>query len=276
MGMGLTLAAEGLLLRFRNPAARTALSVLAMIGIFLVLLSATPLPYWVYVMWTVSAFAGLMALNREKVPGKGLGGLGGALIATTLGLCLAELPHHLAPKLTVPPDTTVYVIGDSISAGIGNKERCWPSILEEMTHLSVVNLAQAGATTDRALKQAQAIQHPASLVIVEIGGNDLLGDKDASTFETELDALLTLLRTDQHQVLVLELPLFPFRNAYGTAQRRIIIKHKSAMLPKRLFTQVLGTDHGTLDGLHLSQAGHHAMAALIADVLEKEWPIAGE
>jgi lysophospholipase L1-like esterase len=42
------------------------------------------------------------------------------------------------------------------------------------------------------------------------------------------------------------------------------------MLPKRYFARVLGTQDGTLDGLHLSQAGHDAMAETIAEVLNKK------
>jgi lysophospholipase L1-like esterase len=71
-------------------------------------------------------------------------------------------------------------------------------------------------------------------------------------------------------VLVLELPLFPFQNAYGRAQRKVVAKHGVAMLPKRYFARVLGAENGTLDGLHLSQAGHDAMARIIAETIQKE------
>jgi lysophospholipase L1-like esterase len=33
---------------------------------------------------------------------------------------------------------------------------------------------------------------------------------------------------------------------------------------------VLGTENGTLDGLHLSQAGHNAMAGIIAKVIQEK------
>ncbi len=75
---------------------------------------------------------------------------------------------------------------------------------------------------------------------------------------------------NHHEVLLFELPLFPFRNAYGRAQRAVVRKHGIAMLPKRFFADVLGTRDGTLDGLHLSQAGHDAMAEIIAEVLSGE------
>jgi lysophospholipase L1-like esterase len=89
-------------------------------------------------------------------------------------------------------------------------------------------------------------------------------------FHSTLDALVASLRANQHQVLILELPLFPFQNAIGRAQRQVVAEHGVAMLPKRYFARVLGTENGTLDGLHLSQAGHDAMARIIAKVIEEQ------
>ncbi len=62
------------------------------------------------------------------------------------------------------------------------QERCWPVILADMTQFRVVNLAQPGATVKSAMAQSKGIAESGSLVIVEIGGNDLLGGTDASDF----------------------------------------------------------------------------------------------
>ena len=48
----------------------------------------------------------------------------------------------------------------------------------------------------------------------------------------------------------------------------MVSKHGVAMLPKRYFAKVLATENGTLDGLHLSQTGHDAMAKILAGVIE--------
>ena len=73
-----------------------------------------------------------------------------------------------------------------------------------------------------------------------------------------------------HQVLVMELPLFPFQNSYGKAQRDVVSAHDAYLLPKRSFAKVLGTKDGTLDDLHLSQTGHDAMAKVMAGVIQCE------
>jgi len=68
---------------------------------------------------------------------------------------------------------------------------------------------------------------------------------------------------------MIELPLFPFQNAFGMAQRSAATKHGALLLPKRYFASVLGMENGTLDGLHLSQEGHDAMAKIMVSVIQE-------
>jgi acyl-CoA thioesterase-1 len=152
---------------------------------------------------------------------------------------------------------------------MGTGERCWPDVLRDTTGLPVVNLAEPGATVESAMRQASGIPRPGAVVIIEIGGNDLLGGTSTAAFEAELDALVQGLRSSHHDILMFELPLFPFRNGYGMAQRQVAAKYGVALLPKRCLTAVLGQDGSTLDGLHFSQEGHNAMAEIVARVLKK-------
>jgi len=270
VGLGLVLVAQVLVFRFRNRVARKVFTVATIVGVIVVIISATPLPTWAYAIWAIPAISGLVLLNQARPARKLSLVTGCATLVSTVGLCLAETPYHRSPTVQIPKGTIVYVIGDSISAGMGTREHCWPAVLEEMTSFSVVNLAQQGAKVGSAIVQAEGVSKPASMVIIEIGGNDLLGGTDAATFHASLETLVSSLRPEQHAVMLVELPLLPFQNAYGRAQRAVVRKHGLAMLPKRFFAGVLGTKDGTLDGLHLSQAGHNAMAQAIARVLKEE------
>jgi len=267
LGLALTTGALWLLLRARNRILRPALNVMVIVGMIMVVASATPLPLWAYLIWIISTVSGIVLVNRNASSTRSQVLACSVVLVVTVALYFAELPNRRLPEMRVSEGTTVYVLGDSISAGVGTRERCWPSVLEEMAHLRTVNFAQPGATVEGAIAQAKRIARPHGVVIVEIGGNDLLGGTNASDFQERLDTLVAALCADQHQVLILELPLFPFQNAFGQAQRAVARKHGVALLPKRYFAQVFGTDDATLDGLHLSQAGHDAMASIIAYVL---------
>ncbi|MHB1033357.1 MAG: SGNH/GDSL hydrolase family protein [Pirellulales bacterium] len=270
VGLAMVLVADLLLLRFRVRGLRAVLTALALTGTIFVVISATPLSLWAYGAWLAAAMAALVVGSSATSSRRRRIAAALAVLVVTAGLCSAEIPHHILPRVTVPTGTTIYVVGDSISAGVGTKDHCWPTVLNEITGFSVVNLAEAGATVRSAGKQVKRIPKPHAVVVLEIGGNDLLGGTDATTFRSQLAALVCSLRSDQHQVLMVELPLFPFQNAFGSAQRDVAAEYGVAMLPKRCLTRVLGTTNGTLDGLHLSQEGHDAMAEIVREVLDRE------
>lgn len=57
-----------------------------------------------------------------------------------------------------------------------------------------------------------------------------------------------------------ELPLPPFCNEFGRAQRTVAAKHNVILIPKRVFLSVIAGSDSTLDSIHLSQSGHQFMA----------------
>ena len=105
------------------------------------------------------------------------------------------------------------------------------------------------------------------LVLVEIGGNDLLLGVSSDEFGKALDELLTNIATPNRTVMMFELPLLPNKIAYGQIQRRLSEKHGVSLIPKRYFAQVLADANATTDGLHLSASGAHRMAALVTQAL---------
>ncbi|MBN2579176.1 MAG: hypothetical protein JXB10_09315 [Pirellulales bacterium] len=270
IGLAIVVVANLLLLRFRKGLSRVVFTLFTLLGIIFVIISSTPLPLWAYACWFLPAVGSLIMGNLVKSPRKLRILAGVLLLVTTAGLVLAEAPYHRTPRMTVPRGKTVYVLGDSLSAGAGTRERCWPAVLKEIGDFSIVNLAEPGARVWNAIEQADRIEQTDSIVIVEIGGNDLLGGTDVSVFRDQLDRLISKLRSNHHEVLMFELPLFPFKNSFGKAQRDVATKYGVVLLPKRFLTRVFGIKNGTLDGIHLSQTGHNALAEILAKILQTE------
>lgn len=158
----------------------------------------------------------------------------------------------------------IYIIGDSLSAGIDAGEgEPWPERLAAILESEVVSHAEAGATAKSAIEQAE--QLPAdSFVIVEIGGNDLLGGGSAAEFERDLDQLLTKVCSDGRRVVMFELPLPPFYIRFGKAQHQLAEKHGVRLIPRRVLARILFSDAATLDSIHLSEAGHRRLAEEVA------------
>lgn len=224
--------------------------------------TSTPLPIWAYtvaiavtVIWIFSHY--VESWHRWAAT---------ATIAVWLLAAALEIPFHCTPSLKPAADRKVLVVGDSVTAGTGSDDasETWPSILAREHQLVVQDISHVGETAASALKRAKLQDTSATVVIVEIGGNDVLGSTSAKQFAEDLDALLSHLTegtsSEDRQVIMFELPLPPLSHPFGCAQRTAAKKYGVKLVPKRVFLSVLADNHSTLDTIHLSQAGHRSMA----------------
>ena len=157
------------------------------------------------------------------------------------------------------------MIGDSVTAGIGGDEtsETWPSILAREHDLQVQDVSHMGETAASALRRIKKHTLQSGLVVVEIGGNDVLGSTSADQFATDLNELLAHVTSDDRQTIMFELPLPPFFHEYGRIQRSLAAQHNVALIPKREFLSVIAGNDSTLDSIHLTQAGHQKMADVV-------------
>jgi len=271
-GMFIVVIACLLQLPSKTQITRAILSVLAITGAVLVAFSATPMSLSLYILWSLLVIMELVMSEKRKTDvGKYRRVVLVFLTAISMLMFLLELPQHLTPGIPAPGNRTIYVVGDSISSGIGPDIKVWPDVLRDEYKLKVENLAQPGATVKTAIPQAQDIKDKNAFVLLEIGGNDLLGnDPDIKAFESSLNELLTTVSEPERIVVMFELPLIPFSNRFGLIQRELAKSHGVILIPKRYMAKVFGAPDSTLDGLHLSESGHKLMAATIWTLLTPE------
>jgi acyl-CoA thioesterase-1 len=189
------------------------------------------------------------------------------LVVLLLVLPAIEFSHRRMPRITGSASDHIVVIGDSISSGIDPHLEAWPLVLQQTCGVEVRNLARPGAQVSEGLLMAKGLTEGDHLVLIEIGGNDLLMGVSSNEYGKALDALLSKVAAPSRTVLMFELPLLPNKIAYGQIQRSLSAKYRVALIPKRYFGQVIGDADATTDGLHLSASGAHRMAVLVAQVL---------
>jgi acyl-CoA thioesterase-1 len=253
----------------RNRLARVCTRCLALVGVIFVVASATPSPFWLYAIWGAAVFGWLLvdSMPRRR-QSRMAAGARPLMLAMCLGAAGIEARHFVAPSLAPAAHGCLYVVGDSISAGIGPvSEHTWPAILADRRSITVVNLARPGARTVDAVEQARGVEAPQAVVLIEIGGNDLLRGVPAEEYEKSLRRLLTRLSESEHTLVMCELPLPPLCNGYGRAQRRLAAEFDVTLIPKRMFASVLSASDTTIDGLHLSESGHQRMAEVVWKVV---------
>ena len=162
------------------------------------------------------------------------------LIAFTLIVALWELPFHILPSISIDNINCTYVIGDSISAGMGDKdEQTWPVLLSEELDINIINLSMAGATAGSALKrQVPKVLGKENLVLLEIGGNDLLNYNSPEEYERSLTEIIKHLQESSSHCVWFELPLLPQYYIYGRIQRKLASKYSVTLIPKSALTSV--------------------------------------
>jgi lysophospholipase L1-like esterase len=267
-GVGLLLLAVLLSPWCRNPWAKRGRTLLAWLGLLLIITSATPWPLWIELVGIVVFAWWFLAEEVDRVRRLCTSFLPRfALVAVGILLVGLEYPYTLRPEIPSRTGQPLYVIGDSISAGIRGPSPPWPSILATKYGVSVTNLSVAGATVGDASWQAAKIKEARGTVLIEIGGNDLLAGLPAREFRRSLESLLASLQQPGRTLVMLELPLIPFFSGYGRAQRELAKQFHVYLIPKRDFTNVLGSPGATEDGLHLSKLGALRMAETIYSIL---------
>ncbi len=234
----------------------TALSFL--IGITAVVVSSTAIPYWYYALTGVITVVWMASKWRKQwrrwTPY--------AFIMVWLVAGLMELPYHVTHSLLPVSERKITVIGDSVTAGVDGDEKSetWPRLLARLHHVAVQDISHIGETAASALKRTKSHPITSPVVVVEIGGNDVLGTTTTSQFATDLEALLSNIAAPDRQIVMFELPLPPFYHEYGRIQRTIAARHHVTLIPKRVFLSVIADNDSTLDSIHLSQSGHQRMA----------------
>jgi lysophospholipase L1-like esterase len=232
-------------------------------AVVLIAASATPLPYWLYGVWFAVGTTWIVLVRRANAAG--FRRLVRVAAVSTISICgaavLWEVRTMFPPTLPVSKNATAYVVGDSVSAGMNDApEDTWPAVMKRRCSLPVVNLSQAGGTARSALRQADQIDEGRAVVIIEIGGNDLLSGVTSEQFGSDLRRLLQEVCRPERRVLLMELPLPPFCNEYGRVQRELAAEFGCQMISKRTFVAVLAAPDGTVDSVHLSPKGHSLMA----------------
>jgi lysophospholipase L1-like esterase len=234
------------------------------LGFLLVLVSTTPMSGLFYGIWVLG---GLVWLGGDWFKIKNQPFLcAGILVLTIIGVGM-EWPYRWMK--TIPGQfNEVYLVGDSISQGIGKEKQPWPAVMAEEHKVKMINLAIGGSTAGSAMSQAKKIDKGQTLVLLEIGGNDLLQYTPPTEFRKNLDALLGTIRSVPGRTLVMfELPLFPSRQVFGTIQRELAAKYQVILIPKRYFAGIILGDNATVDGIHLSDTGHQRMAEMVWDLI---------
>jgi len=174
----------------------------------------------------------------------------------------------------LPPGAAVLVVGDSITAGYGlNEAAAWPARLAARTGWRVVAAGVSGDTTAGARDRLPALldEHAPELVLLELGGNDLLRRVPDATIARNLDDMIGLARGHGARVALIAAPRPSAAGALtGLAAAdvyRDVARRNGVALAEKALASVLSDERLRQDPIHPNGAGHEALARRVADEL---------
>ena len=241
-----------------EPAERWSRSgaVVGLAGAAVLTFSACPLPRWWYGFVYCSAAWWAFASRPGWAKGWRYGSAA-ALAAPVLWGAGWELTWQVAPAIPPAAGRALVVVGDSLTAGVGGEADRWPDLLADRHDVRAVTVAVAGARVADALgPPGWDLPESGGVLLLELGGNDMLGGTSPGAFRVDLRTLLERLKRRAAArggtVVTLGLPLPPFHAAYGRAQRAACAEAGVPLIPRRVLAGVLFGPDATTDGLHLS------------------------
>lgn len=198
-----------------------------------------------------------------------------ALLAAGLLALLAACSAEKAEPL--PPGTVVLALGDSLTAGYGlAPEQAWPALLAEKTGWQVVNGGVSGDKTSDALARLPALldAHAPKLVLVTLGGNDMLRRLPEEQTRSNLARILELARSRDARPVLLATPRPSvagalFQNLSAPPFYAEIAQERKVPLIGEAVPEVLSDPELKLDQLHPNAEGHRALAAKAFDALRQ-------
>jgi acyl-CoA thioesterase I len=164
--------------------------------------------------------------------------------------------------------TTIVCLGDSITSGVGAEPgQPYPALLSSRLGTAVINQGVPGDTAEGGLVRVdQALAADPWLVIVELGGNDILRRIPPERTEAALRQILERLLAAKVAVVLVELEV-PFAGRYAEIYSRLGDEFGVPVLDDTL-GDILTDAALKADPIHPNARGHEVLAQALAEEIE--------
>jgi acyl-CoA thioesterase-1 len=179
-----------------------------------------------------------------------------------LGACGPAVPNLDSPG------RTIVCLGDSITSGVGSGPgEAYPELLAARLGREVVNAGISGATAaDGLLRVEEVLAQDPWLVVVELGGNDILRRVPPEETERSLRLILDRLLAARVVPVLVEMDA-PFGGRYREIYERLGDEYGVPVVEDAL-GDVLRDRSLKSDTIHPNAAGQKVLAEAIAEEIE--------
>ena len=176
------------------------------------------------------------------------------------------------PRLAKLATTDVIVaFGDSLTFGTGASEaESYPAVLRQLIARNVVRAGVPGELTEGGLARLQSVidEHKPKLMIVCLGGNDMLRKVDEAQTRNNLRSIIKTIQSQGIAVMLVGVPK-PALVTSAAPFYEAIAKEFNIPYEGKVVTDVLYRPDEKSDPVHPNAKGYKRMAEGIAALLKK-------
>ena len=184
------------------------------------------------------------------------------LLLLLLAACRPDVPNLDSPG------KTIVCLGDSITAGVGSGPgESYPDLLAARLGTEVINAGISGETADGGLARVdQVLAQDPWLVIVELGGNDILRQVPPEQTERSLRQILDRLVSARVVPVLVEMDA-PFGGRYLEIYERLGDEYHVPVVEDAV-GEILRDPSLKSDTIHPNAQGQKVLAEAIAEEIE--------
>jgi lysophospholipase L1-like esterase len=190
-----------------------------------------------------------------------------AVVGIVVWLVLATGPAPARPTA----GERVIAFGDSLVQGVGaSPGRDVVSLLSRRLRVPIVNAGRSGDTTGTALTRldSSVLSRNPRIVIVLLGGNDMLRRVPRETMFENLERIVTRIRSRGAAVILVSVELGFGTGTDGRAYEALASRTSSALV-RDILDGIVGRQALMSDGIHPNDRGYEIMADRIEPVLRE-------
>ena len=168
-------------------------------------------------------------------------------------------------------ESVVLAFGDSLTHGTGaSAGQSYPEVLSELLGRQVINGGIPGEVSAAGLKRLPAVleEYKPTLVILCHGGNDFLRKLNLATTSSNIDAMITLIRSRGADVVLVGVPKIGFGLQVPELYSQIADQY-TIPLQKEILVDLLSDNSLKSDVIHPNATGYRLMAEAIYDLINR-------
>lgn len=187
-----------------------------------------------------------------------------------LAACSPDAPEAQLRRLG--PDATILAFGDSLTFGTGAAaDQSYPVVLEGLSGIEVIRSGVPGETTREGLERLPGVldRVEPDLVILCLGGNDMLRRQDRGAMKQNLAKMIELIRERGIEVALLGVPEPAVFGLEIEPSYLELARQYNAPLETEALSEILSDESRKADQIHPNASGYADLARAVLHLLQR-------